>query len=554
MICKDMKYIALYWALEYEEIDLDKYIKIYNNYEINIFAENQLVDYGTKIVTNYNRLDRHKDFVVLECVDRLLLKGYKPENISLFTFYADIEVRLGNGETLGVWCEEWGKDYYQYKEKFNEDKFTYNVLYTSHLTSGLLEYKNIILANKEIYEHGIFDEDAKTYNYSLSKELKPNIENNEILKNSEIFEDELIRYHGKSKIVIVPNGIKSLGASAFWNNNYIEEVYLPDSLEKFGGDTFYYCKNLRKINIPKNVKLMGNNPFAACPNVEIINESKNYILKDGMLYNKDMTRVICYLQTNKAEKFIIPDGIKYIGKHCFYGCNNLKEVVIPESVIHLENNPFSDCMYLKVTNNSKCYNFENGIIYNKYKTTILGCLPSTHIEELIIPKTVTAIGRNSFWNAKGIKKLVITRNIDTIGYNPFASAENMRLTLKDNKYFKCFNNIIYNLDMTHIMCATNIAVGKSFKLPDTVTHINRGVFSGCVDLSEIDFNNVTYIDKSSFTNCIGLTSIYIPDKVTYIGEWVFAYCTNLKKISIKKGTYIDENAFNECPAKIEWRE
>ena len=88
----------------------------------------------------------------------------------------------------------------------------------------------------------------------------------------------------------------------------------------------------------------------------------------------------------------------------------------------------------------------------------------------------------------------------------------------------------------------------------SVKIINRGVFSGCKDLEQIDLNCVTYIDKSAFTNCTSLKEVYIPDSVTYIGEWVFSYCTGMRIISISKKTLVDKNAFNECPAEIIWRD
>jgi hypothetical protein len=97
-------------------------------------------------------------------------------------------------------------------------------------------------------------------------------------------------------------------------------------------------------------------------------------------------------------------------------------------------------------------------------------------------------------------------------------------------------------------------VGKSYRVPDSVKIINRGVFSGCKDLEKINLNNVTYIDKSAFTNCTSLKEVYIPDCVTYIGEWAFSYCTGMEIISINKKTFVDKNAFNECPAKIIWRD
>lgn len=137
--------------------------------------------------------------------------------------------------------------------------------------------------------------------------------------------------------------------------------------------------------------------------------------------------------------------------------------------------------------------------------------------------------------------------------NPFVGAENLLLE-SESPLFIAENGIIYDQNKTHMLCATNRAVGKTFKVPYSVTHINRGVFSGCKDLEQIDFNGVTYIDKSSFTNCTSLKEVYIPDSVTYVGEWVFSYCKNLKTISINRKTFVDKNAFNECPAEIIWRD
>lgn len=39
MICKDMKYTALYWALRFMETTEDVYVKKYNGYPVVINAE-----------------------------------------------------------------------------------------------------------------------------------------------------------------------------------------------------------------------------------------------------------------------------------------------------------------------------------------------------------------------------------------------------------------------------------------------------------------------------------------------------------------------------------
>ena len=262
--------------------------------------------------------------------------------------------------------------------------------------------------------------------------------------------------------------------------------------------------------------------------------------------------LIHYTISKTQSEFLVPDGVICLGKHCFYACDNLRKIVVPKSVIRFENNPFSGCEHLSVESHTPYYIIENGVIYNKFKTTIVGCLNGSQIDCLRIPESVTLISRNSFWNCKCVKKIVITKNVDKIGYNPFAGCENLIIESK-NDNFVVKNGIVYDKTFTHILCATDKAIGKNFTIPNGITHINRGVFSGCKSLENIDFNGVTYIDKSSFTNCVGLTDIYVPDTVTYIGEWAFAYCVNLKKVSIGKNTFVDKNAFNECSAVIERR-
>ena len=551
MISKDMKYTALYWALGFEEVDLDIYRKIYPQAQIVIDAEKQTVDYrgGIAVLGDACRfLKRHKDFVILECVDRLLKKGYAPDDIVVDGRTGCPDLHLKDADII---CEQWGKDY---REKLNifHPKKGVVVLYTSRLVSGLLEYKNCISRDGELWDKGIFEEEIQPYKWNFSRfktEVFPQAEQ----EGFQIFERELIFYGGTDQRVVVPEGITSIAASAFWNNICIEEVVLPQSLEKLGGDCFYYCKNLKKVNIPKNVRIMGDNPFAGCPKLEITNESPNFILQDGVLYNREKTVIICYPIKKTAEEFSLPNGIRIVGKHSFFACNNLRKIILPSSVILLKNNPFSGCGQLEVENHSPNYIFDGGIIYNKYLTAVIGCLNGTRAEEIVLPDTLTAINRNSFWNCKGIKKLVIPKSVTRIGYNPFAGCENM-LLCGDPTGYQIQDGIIFSSDKSALCCATDRAVGENYVVPDSVRTINRGVFSGCRSLKTIDLNRVTYIDKSAFTECIGLKTVYIPDGVTYIGEWVFAYCINLKQVSIRRGTKVDRNAFNECPAEIIWRD
>lgn len=78
-----------------------------------------------------------------------------------------------------------------------------------------------------------------------------------------------MKYTGKEKVVMIPNGTEEIESSAFWDNQFIEEVIIPDTVVNLGGDTFYNCRNLQTINISKNVRLWEITPFAGCPHLKL---------------------------------------------------------------------------------------------------------------------------------------------------------------------------------------------------------------------------------------------------------------------------------------------
>ena len=162
---------------------------------------------------------------------------------------------------------------------------------------------------------------------------------------------------------------------------------------------------------------MGNNPFAGCLKLNLTSNSKHFNLIDGALYNKDYSRLIYYDLGNENKNYNILEGTKIIGKHAFYLCNNIQNITIPKSVIKLENNPFSGCGNLSLNNYSPYYHVIDDVIYDKDKTTVIGCLNKIKTDHLKL-LDVERISRNSFWNCKGIKAITFPKTLIDIGYNP----------------------------------------------------------------------------------------------------------------------------------------
>ncbi len=525
-LSKSMKYTALYIAMRFFEHAPDIYEKIYpNGTYIKIDSANQVVYINDNKVF---KLVSHKSFVKLEYINRLLMLGY---SINDFSLSEDSSIFNGFNVEFITWDDP-------FDENSLKDK---QCRYKSRLVSGVLEYKTKI-KDVDIFEHGLFEEKGNI-------KLRKQVINFYTDKDFIIEENKVVKYIGKAKIVVVPDGIEELESAAFWDNQYIEEVVLPESLKNMGGDTFYNCKKLKIINIPASVELMGNNPFAGCPLIKITNYSKHFIIENGALYTSDKKALI-YCPINGDETFfVIPEGVTIICKHAFFLCDRFTRITLPSSLEKMENNPFSGCSKLELLNNSKSYYIYDDVIYNRFKTSVVGALNKIKSKRLILLDGIKTINRNSFWNCKGIECIVFPKSLNDIGYNPFVGCSNIHFESK-SPYYNVVDGVLYNEDRSKIICYPAWKAVGHVKLLDSVITLERGAFSGCDKMTGIDLHNVNIVSKSCFTNCFSLKKLYCSDLLTYIGVWAFAYCSSLKEVSIYNDTVVDDNAFSNTHAEL----
>lgn len=230
-----MKKLAQVIGFQAKENVSGIFIKKYaDGYFIEIDFEKQTFFFGGKIKVGgkeTQNITKPEDWVVLECVDKLLSKGYKPENISLEKVYPaghgfsgrlDICVtRQDSSEYLLIECKTFGKEF---DKEFNKLKnnggqlFTYFkfsnkadiiLLYASELRGNEIVYKNEIVKIEEDYRTG----DVKDFYEKWNK----------LTKDNGVFESWVKPYNFESKALTI-NDLEEIRQedSSFIFNRFLE--------------------------------------------------------------------------------------------------------------------------------------------------------------------------------------------------------------------------------------------------------------------------------------------------------------------------------------------
>ncbi len=540
----DMKYVILYRKLGYDEISPDVFVYHYPDTTLTIYSEEQRFEYRGKSYP----LFAYKDFAILECIDRLLKKGYTSSSVILNDSGYDLTIKKPNGELyMGVYAEGWGKNYealligYERRMQINE------CLYTSQLSGGLIDFKSKIFIGLESYTAGVFEKAVPKY----SDVFYNPISSGEYPPEFVVKFGELLKYTGNDKTVVVPKGITRIGTGAFWSNLSIETVILPEGVDCICGDAFVYCENLRKVNIPSSVSEMGDDPFAGCIHIEIDNQSAHFINENGVLFDSTKKFLIHYTAGRADKEYIIPETVTWIGKHSFYKCMNLHLVTITKNVKFMGNNAFSDCRNIRLVNESSYFQYVDGVLYDKNATTCMHYSMGSGVKVVRLLDTVRTIGRNCFWNCDMIEKIIIPKSVRQIGYNPFANCKNVVLE-NHSPYYQVVDGILYDATVREIVyCPPTAAKGKTVIIPQSVVNIGRSAFTGCDTLTDIVLpDGLKFISRSSFSSCTALKTIRIPNSVEDVADWCFNGCSSLETIYLPKHIKILQNTLKGCPAEV----
>ena len=319
------------------------------------------------------------------------------------------------------------------------------------------------------------------------------------------------------------------------------------------------------ITIPSTISSIESGAFGqstALTAIKVDPANQWFTSDDGILYNKDKTKLIYYPCKKDASHFTIPSSVTTLGGEAFSHNETLTSIVIPKNVTKLEGgNDYYKYGMFYGCNKLTYLEFENSSNYTVIPSAFLAYCSS--LTSFDFPEKVTIIGAGAFLGCSSLTSIEIPESVTDIVDRAFQYCSCIKLTTGLPSHIKSIgwgafegcksltNEILFPKTLSYLNFDAFWGCDslKKIVIPDDcgLTSIRSTCFSGC-NLTDVTLsNNIEEIGQGAFSHNENLTEINLPENLATIGPYAFADCQSLKNVAFHgKLKTIGASAFSEC--------
>lgn len=378
----------------------------------------------------------------------------------------------------------------------------------------------------------------------------------------------------------LPESVTVTAPYSFYYDQLLTAVMLPAGLHDIQQNSFYNCSSLGGIEIPSNVTNIGRKAFENCYKLISVTFGTGSKLQRLGGY----TFVNCGF-----SQITIPASVEEISQYVFYNCGNLKKITFEKNSklsyiaayllkgTRVENIVFEDGSALTDlqahafdgANYLKSVDFGDAALASVDNYAFYNCL---NLEEIILPDTVTYIGRYAFYNCALLDRIDIPAAVEFIGQSAFYGTNSIKVffaaeflpayveTDWDKSvagYFLSAIDYVVTDEWEYAVTRNGTISLAKYKGADTeliidtldgyiVEKIGAKCFYDNDSITKITLSEeITEIGNYAFYDCDGLTALSVPASVEKIGKHTFADSTTVVAIAENSAlAIIDDYAFS----------
>ena len=255
--------------------------------------------------------------------------------------------------------------------------------------------------------------------------------------------------------LVIPGNVQEIGDNAFNGCIQLSSLTLSEGIRVIEEMAFSNCSDLTEVLIPASVECLGDGVFSDClamTQIAVAPESEHFVVRDDILYSKDLSVLVHYPASKEEQEFTIPeevrkiaglafasnyflmevmlgDHLEEVGSYAFARCSSLSFMSLPAQTTRLGVSPFHDCTMLleiEVDPSNPCYSSIDGVLYNKAQTQLIQYPAGLYDDFYKVPDTVREIAENACYDAQDLEVLKIPAGVRKIGDMAFAFCDQLR--------------------------------------------------------------------------------------------------------------------------------
>ena len=255
--------------------------------------------------------------------------------------------------------------------------------------------------------------------------------------------------------LVIPGNVQEIGDNAFNGCIQLSSLTLSEGIRVIEEMAFSNCSDLTEVLIPASVECLGDGVFSDClamTQIAVAPESEYFVVRDNILYSKDLSTLVHYPASKEEQEFTIPeevrkiaglafasnyflmevmlgDHLEEVGSYAFARCSSLSFMSLPAQTTRLGVSPFHDCTMLleiEVDPSNPCYSSIDGVLYNKEQTRLIQYPAGLYDDLYKVPDTVREIAENACYDAQDLEVLKIPAGVRKIGDMAFAFCDQLR--------------------------------------------------------------------------------------------------------------------------------
>lgn len=325
------------------------------------------------------------------------------------------------------------------------------------------------------------------------------------------------------KNLVIPDNVVTIETGAFQRMDALQTISLGNGIETLENSLFLQSTSLKKVILGTNFKNFDPMVFyttASLAEIEVNSDNPLYATSEGILFNKDFTKLISYPPSHTGETYTIPASVKTVGNFAFTNATRLQTMNIPSTVEDLSSAAFSGCS-----------NLQSVTLNEGLKSMGLGVFAMCNaMSEVTIPASVSLLEEGVFFKMDRLSSIIMAENNDNY-------------TVKDG--------LLYTKDLSTLICLPSALETEKFESIPEVTKIGDYAISGNQHLTSIYLGDaVKTIGTNAVIECNALERIVLGTGIQKISEYAFVaneaiteiylYATALTEENVHPMAFLDE--------------